>query len=127
MTLALLLVEYHPMTWRSSCTWLALELGYDEDHGSRTRLVPILRGVEAGGVFPEDIMGAVRAQVPGASTEKIDACLRPQLSGVIASFSAAVKYEELRLAELKRLEAQVGTNRHCSPRFCLPVKPVDVG
>jgi hypothetical protein len=83
-----------------------VELGYDKDHHTRTLLISFLSAVEAGSPFPDDIMRQVRRQVPSTPPARVEDALRPQLRGVIASFSAAIEYEELRLAELRCLEEQ---------------------
>jgi replication-associated recombination protein RarA len=83
-----------------------VELGYDKDHQTRTLLVSFLSAVEAGSPFPDDIMRQVRRQLPSTPPARVEDALRPQLRGVIASFSAAVEYEELRLSELRRLEEE---------------------
>jgi hypothetical protein len=65
----------------------------------------LLRNVEAGGVFPADLMGLVRRRNPSASVVEIKQILLPQVPAVLASIGAAIEHEEAHRAELARSAA----------------------
>ena len=81
------------------------DLGYDASHEKRVELKGLLEGVQGGEKFPCDIMDALKETTRKGEPE-IDKALRPQLAPVIASFTAAIKEEEARRAEIARLEAE---------------------
>jgi len=82
-----------------------VELGYDASHEKRIELKGLLRGVQAGEPFPRDILESIKVKTREGEGE-IDKALRPQLSPVIASFTAAIEQEEALRAEIARLEAE---------------------
>lgn len=82
-----------------------VELGYDENHERRKLPKRLLVDVQAGERFPQDIMQFVKDKTR-ANKEKNDGALRPQLSEVIASFSAAIEHEEALRAKIALLKAK---------------------
>ena len=82
-----------------------VELGYDKDQESRRRLVAILKAVQAGGAFAEDIIEHVQSKV-GCDSATLNRVLRPQVASMLASVEQAVATEEARLEEIRRLERE---------------------
>jgi len=82
-----------------------VELGYDKDQESRTRLIGVLQTVISGESFTDDILEHVKSKT-GLKETKINAVLRPQVHSLLQSMKDAVAAEETRLEEIRRLEEQ---------------------
>jgi len=81
------------------------EEGYDSSHERRKELVVILEHAQAGGDFPPNIMTRVTDKTKKSEAEALRV-LKPQVHRVLEAMRAAVKQEDERLAELKRLEEE---------------------
>ena len=83
-----------------------VELGYDRDHESRSRLLAVLAAVDSGaGDFPDDILECVRNKT-GRSAGALVPALRPQVSRLLASVREVVDQEVRRREEEQRLEEE---------------------
>ena len=80
-------------------------LGYDEDLSSRRKLLRILTAATTGAELSEDIMKFV-CEATNASRTKVSATLRLQVPAMLHAITAAIQYEEDRLAELARLDEE---------------------
>jgi len=82
-----------------------VELGYDADQESRTKLIGILEVVQAGGGLSKDILDHVKSKT-GENETNLQQMLRPQVPPLLKSMSAAFAAEEERILVIKRLEEQ---------------------
>ena len=82
------------------------ECGYDASHEKRKELVNLLEKVhEENQPFPQDVMQVVTEKT-GLSEAQASPMLKPQVHRVLDGMRNAVKAEEERLAELRRLEEE---------------------
>ena len=100
--------DYHGDQFFAALQEACFEKGYDRDHPIRKdQWLPWLRGVDAGsGEYPEDVMSTIVEKTNCTDVNMIKAMLKPQVPIVLRSVEAAVRVEEERLAELKRLEEE---------------------
>ena len=81
------------------------QAGFDSTHDKRQELVEILRGVEQGADFPPNIVDPIVEKTKQPKSKALE-MLRPQVHRVMAGMLNAIRAEEERLAELKRLEGE---------------------
>jgi SpoVK/Ycf46/Vps4 family AAA+-type ATPase len=80
-----------------------VDAGYDRSHETRQELIGVLLGVLEGGQFPDDILQPILEACGGIGETRVMRVLRPQVRGVLEGMQNAVRAEEERLNELKRL------------------------
>ena len=81
-----------------------VDLGYDKTQEKRKELIGLLESVHEEGL-PKDILQHV-IRATGASAEKVNKALHPQVPTVLSAIKAAMQGEEERLAELARMEEE---------------------
>jgi hypothetical protein len=82
-----------------------VDAGYDSSHQKRQQLIRILEAVERGDPFPDDIMTLV-IEKTNLTVPKATKMLGPQVYKLLEGMHHAVKAEDVRLAELRRLEEE---------------------
>lgn len=81
------------------------DAGYDKTHEARKDLICILKKVQGGENFPRNIIEPVLKKT-GLPEGKVIKILRPQIAKVVDGMSNAVRVEEERREELRRLEEE---------------------